>query len=61
MSVHDQLRHRRYGYSNGACVGDGLVSEGGRAMRSSVTERDVVGEMDEFSGRVAKVRKQDQA
>ena len=47
MSVHDRLRHGRYGCSDGASLGDGLVGECGRAMRSSISERELVGETDE--------------
>ena len=46
VSVHDQLRHRRHGYPDGAFMGDGLMGEGGKAMRSSVSERKLVGETD---------------
>ncbi len=50
MSVHNRLRHRRYGYPDGACVGGDLMGEGGRAMRSSVSERELVGETDRSRG-----------
>ena len=64
MSVHDKLRHRRYGCSDGASVGDELVGENGSAMRPRVSERELVGERDGWwtvSGRVARVRKRDNA
>ena len=51
MSVHDQLRHRRHRYSDGAFMGDGLMGEGGRAMNgSSVSEKELVGETDRYRG-----------
>ena len=34
------------GATDGPSVGDGLVGSGGRARRSSVSERELVGEMD---------------
>ena len=36
----------RYGYSDGASAGDGLVGENGRAMDPRVSERELVGERD---------------
>jgi len=50
MSVHNRLRHRPYRYSDGGCVDDGLMGEGGRAMRSSASERELVGETDQSRG-----------
>ena len=50
MFVYNRPRHRRYGCPDGACVNDGLVGEGGRAMRSSVSERGLVGETDRSQG-----------
>ena len=47
MSVHDQLHHRQYGCSDGACMGDGLASEGATTMILSVHKRELVGGMDE--------------
>ena len=62
MSVHDWLHHRQYGCSDGACMGDGLVSEGATTMILSVSERELVEGMDEqwmVSGRITNLRERD--
>ena len=47
MSVHDQLHHRQHGFSDNACVGDGLTGKGGKAMILSVSELELVGKANE--------------
>lgn len=47
MSASDWLLYRRYGRFDDTCVRDGPMIEGGSAMISSVSERELVGETDE--------------